>query len=401
MGTNEATLQQPLKGIRVVEFSTMITASLATMILAAQGAEVIKVEPVGIGDVMRFIGSQKKGISALFANCNRGKRSLAVNLKDPAGQEMVQRLVADADVLVHNYRAGVMDRLNLGSERLRQANANLIYVALTGFGKTGPKMHDPAYDHVIQALTGYTGVQADGSGPQFMKTVVADKITAYTTCQGITAALLARATTGVGQHIDISMLQASLFFLWPDGMMNETLLADDVTQFVPMADYYQTSATLDGHISIAAATDGHWQGVCKVIGRPEIMEDPRFNSIFARSANFAVLLSEIAGAFEHMTTREALAALSACDVPCGECLTPAGVIENSQVNAVGALGTQEHPLLGPLRTAMPPVQFEGVQHDIERPCPAHGEHSAEIARELGLEAGDIAALVEAGTLSTA
>jgi len=114
-----------------------------------------------------------------------------------------------------------------------------------------------------------------------------------------------------------------------------------------------------------------------------------------------VLLHEIAGAFEHMTTKEALAALSACDVPCGECLTPAGVIENSQVNAVGALGTQEHPLLGPLRTAMPPVQFEGEQHDIERPCPAHGEHSVEIARELGYETADIAALVEAGTLSTA
>ncbi len=395
----QATAVKPLAGVRIVELSTMITASLATMMLAAQGAEVIKIEPLGIGDPMRFIGSQKQGISALFANCNRGKRALAINLKDPAGQEMVQRLVAGSDVLIHNYRVGVMEKLNLGSERLRAANSKLIYVALTGFGKCGPRMPEPAYDHVIQALTGYTGVQANADGPQFVKTVVADKVTAYTACQAITAALLARTATGEGQHIDISMLQAALFFLWPDGMMNETLLADDVTQLVPMADYYQTSATSDGRISVAAATDEHWRGVAKVIERPDILEDPRFNSIIGRSANFGVLLHEVAGAYAGMTTKEALAALRTYDVPCGECLTPAGVIADEQVAAVGALGRQEHPLLGDLRTAMPPVQFEGEQGDIERPCPAHGEHSAEIARELGYSVAEVAALVEAETLS--
>lgn len=399
MTVSQATLDQPLKGIRVIELSTMVTASLATMMLAAQGAEVIKVEPVGIGDPMRFIGSQKNGISALFANCNRGKRALAVDLKDPSGQEMVQRLAANADVLVHNYRGGVMNKLNLGSEKLRAANTSLIYVALTGFGKTGPKAQDPAYDHVIQALSGGTGVQADADGPQFMKTLIADKITAYTACQGITAALLARAATGEGQHIDISMLQSTLFFLWSDGMMNETLLADDVTQFAPMADYYKTSKTSDGFISIAAATDDHWRGVAEVVGRPEIMEDPRFNSIFARSANVAVLLQESEGAFEKMTTAEALSALAAKDVPCAECLTPAGVVDDEQVKAVGALGLQSHPLLGDVRTAMPPVQFGGKQSDADLPCPAHGQHSSEIAAELGFDDREIASMMEAGTLA--
>ena len=399
MTLSQATLHQPLKGIRVIELSTMVTASLATMMMAAQGAEVIKVEPVGIGDPMRFIGSQKQGISALFSNCNRGKRALAVNLKDPRGQEMVQRLSAQADVLVHNYRLGVMDKLNLGSERLRAENPSLIYMAITGFGKVGPKKHDPAYDHVIQALSGYTGVQADAAGPQFMNTLVADKITAYTACQGITAALLARASTGEGQHIDLSMLQSCLFFLWPDGMMNETLLADDVTEFAPMADYYRTSKTADGFISIAAATDDHWRGVADVVGRPEIMEDPRFNSLFARSANVAALLQESEGAFEHLTTADALAALKAKDVPCAQCLLPAEVVDNDQVKAVGALGQQEHPILGALRTAMPPVQFGGEQGDIDLPSPAHGQHSSEIAAELGFDDREVAAMLEAGTLA--
>ncbi|MEQ9519611.1 MAG: CoA transferase [Parvibaculum sp.] len=383
MATSSATATQPLKGLRVLELSTMVTASLATMILASQGADVIKIEPTGIGDPMRFIGSQKKGISALFANCNRGKRALAINLKDERGRALMLDLARDADVLVHNYRAGVMEKLGLGSETLRSANPRLVNVAITGFGKEGSLAHDPAYDHVIQALAGFTGVQAGPDGPDFMKTLVADKITAYTVSQGITSALLARATTGQGQHIDVSMLEACLFFLWPDGMMNQTLLADDVTAFLPMAAYYKTAATRDGHISIAAATDEHWRGVTQVVERPDIMEDPRFNSIFARSAHVNALLVEIDGAFKHMTSAEALAALRARDVPCAECLMPDQVVAHDQVVAVGAVTERDHPLLGRMRVATPPLRFDGRVGDVERPCPAHGEHSRVIASELG------------------
>jgi crotonobetainyl-CoA:carnitine CoA-transferase CaiB-like acyl-CoA transferase len=395
----QVTANKPLAGVRIIELSTMVTASLSSMMLAAQGADVIKVEPVGIGDPMRFIGSQKNGISALFANCNRGKRALAVNLKDPKGQELLQRLAGNADVLVHNYRDGVMRRLNLGSVQLRKANPKLIYAAITGFGKEGPKAQDPAYDHVIQALTGYTGVQAEGGAPEYMKTLVADKITAYTVAQGITAALLARASTGEGQHIDLSMLQSCLFFLWPDGMMRQTLLADDVTDFAPMADYYRVSATADGFISIAAATDDHWKGIASIINRPDIVEDGRFNSLFARSANIGALLMELDGAFSHLTTDDALAQLQACDVPCAKCLFPDDVVKHPQVAAVGALGLEEHPLLGSVRVAEPPVQLDGVQAHIDLPCPSHGQHSSEIAREVGLSDGEIAAMQEAGTLT--
>lgn len=395
----QVTADKPLAGVRIIELSTMVTASLSSMMLAAQGADVIKVEPVGIGDPMRFIGSQKNGISALFANCNRGKRALAVNLKDTKGQELLQRLAADADVLVHNYRDGVMRRLNLGSVQLREANPKLIYTAITGFGKEGAMAQDPAYDHVIQALTGYTGVQAEDGVPEFMKTLVADKITAYTVAQGITAALLARASTGEGQHIDISMLQSCLFFLWPDGMMRQTLLADDATDFAAMADYYRVSATADGFISIAAATDDHWKGIAGIINRPDILEDDRFNSLFARSANIGALLIELDGAFSHLKTDDVLSQLQACDVPCAKCLFPDDVVMHEQVAAVGALGLEDHPLLGQVRVAEPPVQLGGVQAHIDLPCPAHGQHSSEIAREAGLSDAEIADMQDAGTLT--
>jgi len=184
-------------------------------------------------------------------------------------------------------------------------------------------------------------------------------------------------------------------------MMNETLLAEDVTEFVPMADHYKTSRTSDGFISIAAATDDHCRGIADVVGRSEIMEDPCFNSLFARSANVAALLQGSEGAFEHLTTADALAALKAKDVPCAQCLLPAEVVDNDQVNAVGALGQQVHPILGALRTAMPPVQFGSEQGNIDLPSPAHGQHSSEIAAELGYNNSDVVTMMKAGTLAGA
>lgn len=396
-----ATLAQPLKGVRVIELSTMVTASLASMMLADQGAEVIKVEPNILGDPMRFIGSQKNGISALFANCNRGKRAIAVDLKSDLGQELVARLAGEADILVHNYRAGVMDRLNLGSAKLRAANPKLIYMAITGFGKEGDLSRAPAYDHVMQALTGVTGVQAGEKGPEFMRTLIADKITAYTAAQGLTAALLARSTTGEGQHIDLSMLQSTLNFLWPDGMMAQTLLAEDVAHFAPMSDMYETYETGDGHIAIAAATDAHWQSISEIIDRPDIPENPKFNSIFARSANLKELLAAVKGAFTGLSTDAALAALKQADVPAAPCLMHEDVIAHPQVAAVGALQKQTHPLLGDLLATTSAVQFEGQAHCLEGPCPAHGQHTAEVLAELGYGSDAIHAAHEAGEIVAA
>ena len=201
---------KPLDGIRVLEFSTMITASFAAMMMADQGAEVIKVEPTELGDPMRYLGSTKGGISALFANCNRGKRSLAVDLKADECRTVIEQLAAETDVVLTNYRPGVMAGLGLGSDHLRTINPRLVYAGVTGFGLEGPLATAPAYDPIIQAQTGFPAVQGQGKdAPEFMQSLMCDKVTAYTICQAVTAALFVRERTGEGQHIDLSMTDAS------------------------------------------------------------------------------------------------------------------------------------------------------------------------------------------------
>ena len=204
---------KPLEGVTVLEFSTMITASLAAMMMAEQGARVIKVEPIDMGDPMRYIGTSKGGISSLFANCNRGKESIRVDIKTEAGQTMLSDLINDVDVVIHNFRPGVMDKLNLGSEKLRGLNPKLIYMAISGFGHQGPLSAAPAYDPVIQAHTGMTAAQGTDA-PEFIRSLMCDKLTGYTACQAITSALYMREKTQVGQHIDLSMLDAGLFFMF-------------------------------------------------------------------------------------------------------------------------------------------------------------------------------------------
>ncbi len=274
------TVQQPLAGIKVVEFSTMITASLATMMFAQQGADVIKAEPPGIGDPMRWLGSQKAGISGLFNNCNRAKQSITLDLKSEEGMAAAKKLCFDADIVIHNYRPGVMDRLGLGSEQLRSELPELIYCAITGFGHEGPMANRPAYDHVVQAMAGFMTLQGHPDGFAYVKTLICDKVTAYTAAQAITAALFARERIGEGQHIDLSMLESCIAFLWPDGGMHVTLLDEDVAHGAPFADYYQYPVrTIDGAVAFAAMTDEHWDVVFDVLKRPDLKSVEKYNAV--------------------------------------------------------------------------------------------------------------------------
>ena len=270
---------KPLEGVTVLEFSTMITASFAAMMMAEQGARVIKVEPVEAGDPMRYIGTSKGGMSGLFANCNRGKESVRLNLKDERAQEVARQLAAKADVVIHNYRPGVMDKLGLGSEALREADPKLIYMAISGFGATGPMSAAPAYDPVIQAHTGMAASQGT-QGHAFIRNLMCDKITAYTACQAVTSALFQREKTGEGQHVDLSMLDAGLFFLFPDAYMNHTLLDDDAEAQPLLADVmYQLTETKDGAITMSAATDAQRAGAVKAVNMEHLMLEERFSSL--------------------------------------------------------------------------------------------------------------------------
>ena len=378
------TAEQPLAGVKILEFSTMVTCSLASMTLAAQGAEVIKIEPPLGGDVMRHLGHQKNGISALFHNCNRGKRSLAIDLKSSAGVDAVTKLAMKADLVMHNYRPGVMDRMGLGSTSLRGINNRLTYIAVTGFGNKGPMSGDPAYDHVIQAMSGITDLQGDEeSNFSFVRTLLCDKITAYTVCQAATAALLARATTGEGQHIDISMLHACLAFVWPDGMMHHTLHDDDVIAMSPVSDYYQTLDLKDGSIAVAALQDKHWEALLPLIGYPELVDNPMFKTMGARLSNMSEVLKVLKSPRQDVGVAKALEILRAADVPCGPCEHRSDIAHNPQVNAIGALETYVAKHLGSLTAPTPPVQFAGALTTQALPSPTLGEQSRDILREIG------------------
>lgn len=378
-----ATLGKPLDGIKIIELSTMITASLSSMILASQGADVIKIEPPGIGDLLRHIGTQKKGVSGVFANCNRGKRSVALDLKTPEGLEAVRALAQTADILVHNFRPGVMDRLGLGAKALQAVNPRLIHVSISGFGSTGPSAGEPAYDPVIQAQSGFMSVQGSPQKPEFVRALFSDKITAYTAAQAMSAALYGRERTGKGQALELSMLESITFFNWPDTMANHTLLADGVTQQIPIHKVLITVEASDGTIVPSAASDTHWAGLCAALDSPELQTDPRFDSLPKRSANWESLCEAIEGRGRHKSTAELMHILQDHDVPVAVCSDLDGLLEHPQLTARGVIAQTDHTHLGPVRTLAPPALFDGARGHFTHEAPMLGEHTEEVLAEIG------------------
>ncbi|MBW2295742.1 MAG: CoA transferase, partial [Deltaproteobacteria bacterium] len=257
----------PLAGIKVVDCSAYITGPLATMILGDQGADVVKIEPLAIGDIMRHLGTQRGGISALFAGCNRSKRSLPLNLRESAGREVLFKLVAEADVFVQNFRPGVAERMGIDEATLRELRPDLIYVSISAFGPAGPWSSKPAFDHVVQGASGFAQIQADKETgePRFVLHTVVDKLTALTASQAITAALFHRERSGEGQHVELSMLGSALQFLWPDGMSRDTLLGDGVDLRPPISDAYRFVELKDGYVAIAAITPDQIKGVMRAV----------------------------------------------------------------------------------------------------------------------------------------
>ena len=374
---------KPLNGVKILELSSVVTASLATMILCDQGAEVIKVEPTGIGDSMRHLGTQKGGFSAIFSNCNRGKKSLNLNLKDQDEVKFLLSLVKESDVFISNYRPGVNDRLGLSLKALRKINSKIIYVSISGFGETGPLASAPAYDHIIQGMSGATSIQSTNDQPAYMKTLICDKITGYTACQALTAALFQREKTGETSHICLSMLDSAIFFLWPDGMMNETLLDKDVKKAPPLSSSYSNLLPAkDGFFTIAAMTDAQWYGIFDAIQKPELKKDPRFLNASARSQNMKELLQESLFEFQGYTVEEALEALRSNDVPCSSYVSREDVINQPQVIASKTIFQMNSPHQGKMNAVSHPAIFNGKRFQVTRTAPALGEHREEILNKL-------------------
>ncbi|NCF33888.1 MAG: CoA transferase [Proteobacteria bacterium] len=391
---------KPLEGITILEFSTMITASFAAMMMAEQGARVIKVEPMNVGDPMRYIGANKGGISSLFANCNRGKQSIRVNLKEDAGQALIRELLPEVDIFIHNFRPGVMDKLNLGSDALRALNPRLIYAAISGFGKEGPLGKAPAYDPIIQAHAGLTATQGKGGESAFFRTLICDKITAYTACQAVTCALYVREKTGEGQHIDLSMLDSGLFFVFPDGFQNHTLLDADHEQGPLLIDLlYELTMTKDGAVTISAGTDEMQMRSLIAIGMEHLLADERFNSFDKLVANLEEFKALVASAYLEFTTDEIIEKLKAADVPCARCLDHEEVLAQEQLAANDSTAVIEHPIMGNMRVVKSPARFAGKRLEPSRPSPDHGEHTQEVLREFSIAEDRIAQMTDQGIVA--
>ena len=391
---------KPLEGITILEFSTMITAALASMMLAEQGARVIKVEPLDAGDPMRYIGARKGDISSLFAGCNRGKESLAIDLKSEAGQSVIRDLISRVDVVIHNFRPDTMEALNLGFNALNAINPRLVYTAISGFGTEGPLRRAPAYDPIIQAHSGMAATQGSDESPAFIRSLLCDKITAYTAAQAVTSALFARERSGEGQLVNLSMLDAGLFFMFPDGFQNHALLDEDVTPGGLLIDIlYDLTLTQDGGITVAAANQEMQGRMWNAIGLLHLLQDDRFNSMKKLVENLHLFRELVAEKCMTYTSDELLALLRDVEVPCAKCLTRDEVLAQEQLDANDSTAVVEHPHLGRIRIVKAPPRFGGQRLEPSRPTPKHGEHSESVLRSLGIDPTTIESLKTAEILA--
>lgn len=376
----------PLEGMRVIDLTTMISGPMATMMLAEQGADVIKVEAPGTGDLIRYIGCSAGGISAIFATLNRGKRSVALDLKSEEGRRDLLRLAATADVFVQNSRPGVVERMGLGEDEVRQVAPDIIYVSINGFGESGPYSQWRVYDVVIQALSGMAASQSNPKtgDPELVRNVVCDKITSLYAAQAITAALLARERGGDPSHVRLSMLDAAIAFLWPDVMQAETLVGDDVTRPAPLSEILSVAETRDGHVALIAVSDAEFAGLCRAMDMPELIDDPRFIDLPARAENAREVVSIVKDHARTRTTDEFCKQLHEFEVPAAHIVTVNQVVNDPQVSANKTVCMTEHPAAGPVRTPRGPARFGRPSADAG-PAPLLGQHTEEVLAGLAKE----------------
>lgn len=335
----------PLQGFRVLDLSAVVSGPMAAMVLADQGADVIKVEPPGWGDGIRGMGASRNGLSAIYAMINRNKRSIAINLKHSVGQELIRRLVSSADVVMQNFRPGKMESLGLSYAELSAINPRLVYLSITGMGEVGPLAQQRVYDYVIQALSGAVDAQGEGADFATIRTILYDKVTALTAAQGVTAALLQRERTDVGQHVKVSMLDTAVHFNWPELMWNYAFVGDGVYASGDLADMYQVARTQDG-----AVVASHLGADCSGYATADLLD------LFAQH-----------------------------DVPVGPVVRRADLAEHAQIKAAAILQEYAHPRGGMLRQPRSPIRYSANPAKTPRPSADLGEHTVEILSELGIE----------------
>ena len=392
----------PLEGVKVLDLTSMVSGPMAAMILADQGAEVIKVEPTH-GEQLRHMAPPHNGVNAPFFSCNRGKKSLAIDLKSEAGKEILMKLVDTADVFLQNFRPGAIDRMGFSEAELRKRNPGLIYMSISGFGTKGPYALNRVYDPVIQALSGATDIQADRTTwePQMFRVIVADKVTSLTAAQAVSSALYAREKSGKGQHIEVSMLEAVLAFFWPEGMSGLTFgeREFDVRKLQGSQDLIYKAK--DRYITAGAISDSEWSGMCKALNREDWLEDERFNTSARRVANAKERKEMTAKEIAKWDADVILERFQAESVPCAPLLNRMELLEHEQVLANNSILRTVYEGFGEVRQARPAARFDQTPSEIARPAPKLGEHGPEILNSLGYSTDEQQSLIAAGTIAVA
>jgi crotonobetainyl-CoA:carnitine CoA-transferase CaiB-like acyl-CoA transferase len=392
----------PLSGVRVVDVSEVISGPLATMILADQGAEIVKIEPPRYGEESRQLANYRNGMAGLYANCNHGKRSIGINLKSERGLELALEMIREADVFVQNWRPGAAERLGLGETALREVNPRIIYASITGYGDDGPYAGRRGYDPIFQCLTGYVAAQTNPEVPipDLVRNAVVDKATSYSLAQAITAALYARERGADGQHVKVAMLDAGLAFFWPDGMLRHTLPGEGIDHYVVPGERYQLMSTADGQLVVWAGTAEQMRASLLVVGEDELAKSPsqRGKPMLEEENQIARTEAVYAG-FAKLTSEEAYRRCIEHELPAAPVLSHEDVLLDPQVIHNGCVIEAEHPVYGRYRRAAPSAKFSGTILEPTSAPSLYGEQSEDILEEMGYSSEERNTLREADVVS--
>ena len=390
----------PLAGIRVVDLTSVISGPGAMGLLADQGADVIKVEPPQ-GDIMRHRGDDEN-FTPSFVSVNRGKRSVVLDLKNPGAAPVLWKLIATADVFAQNFRPGAIERLGFDPDTVLARHPELVYLSISGVGRTGPYVKKRVYDPVIQALSGFADIQADpvSKRPKMIRTLIADKTTAVYASQAVLAALLARERSGKGQHVEVAMLDTMVTYIWPEAMAPFSKIgAEDMDAASTLHD--MIFPTADGYITLGAVSDKEWFALCHAIQCPHLIDDPRFLTAGLRNKNRQERMEEIEAALGPFRTAEIIAILEAADVPCAPVLSRWEMLSDPQVQTNDIVHKIDQPGLGPIRQARAAAKFSATPNAPVPTAPGLGEHTVKVLESLGYGMDEIATFINTGVAAQA